>query len=88
MSDKIIIGCDTCNGDYDAEVSNSTGQGIGSYEQNRLWDRYCMLISMHMFNIKGTDIRYKTVGRSNATAGRVNLPVGWVDKRVAIVLLE
>ena len=42
MSEKIIIGCDTCNGEeqefcdwliklgYDAEVSNSTGQGIGS----------------------------------------------------------
>ena len=53
MSDKIIIGCDTCNGEeelfcewliehgYDAEVSNSTGQGIGSEEQNQLWDQYC-----------------------------------------------
>ena len=53
MCDKIIIGFDTCNGEeeqfadfciergYDAEVSNSTGQGIGSEEQNRLWDEYC-----------------------------------------------
>ena len=53
MSDKIIIGCDTCNGEeylfrdwlieqgYDAEVSNSTGQGIGSEAQNQLWDQYC-----------------------------------------------
>jgi len=50
---KIIIGCDTCNGEeqqfcewligqgYDAEVSNSTGQGIGSEAQNKLWDIYC-----------------------------------------------
>ena len=51
--DKIIIGFDTCGGEehqfckwlteqgYDAEVINSTGQGIGSDKQNRLWDQYC-----------------------------------------------
>ena len=56
MSEKIIIGCDTCNGEeylfrdwlieqgYEAEVSNSTGQGIGSEEQNILWDRYCRTV--------------------------------------------
>ena len=43
---------------------------------------------MHQFNISGLDIRYKTARRNNATAGRVNVPVSWVDKKVAIVLLE
>ena len=50
---QIIIGFDTYGGEehlfcewlieqgYDAEVSNSTGQGIGSDKQNRLWDQYC-----------------------------------------------
>jgi len=43
---------------------------------------------MHMFNIEGVDIRYKTARKNNKSAGRINVPVSWVDKRVAIVLLE
>lgn len=51
--EQIIIGFDTCNGEekefcswliakgYDAKVSNSTGEGIGSELKNELWDEYC-----------------------------------------------
>lgn len=47
-----------------------------------------MGVKMHQFNIGGYDIHYKTVGRGNASSGRVNLPVSWVGREVAVVLLE
>ena len=43
---------------------------------------------MHTFKLDGYDIEHKTVGRGNASSGRVNLPLSWVGKRVAVVLLE
>ena len=43
---------------------------------------------MHEFNLKGHDIKYKTVGRGNTSSSRVNLPLSWVGKKVAVVLLE
>ena len=43
---------------------------------------------MHQFNLKGSDIEYKTVGRGNASSSRVNLPKSWEGNKVAIILLE
>ena len=43
---------------------------------------------MHDFNLKGYDIEYKIVGRGNPSSSRVNLPLSWVGKKVAVVLLE
>lgn len=43
---------------------------------------------MHIFNLEGYDIENKTVGRGNASSGRVNLPVSWIGQKVAVVLLE
>ena len=43
---------------------------------------------MHIFNFEGYDIENKTVGRGNASSSRVNLPLSWVGKKVAVVLLE
>ena len=43
---------------------------------------------MHTFNLEGYNIENKTVGRGNASSGRVNLPLLWVGKKVAVVLLE
>ncbi len=43
---------------------------------------------MHIFNLEGYEIKYKTVGLGNASSGRVNLPKSWVGKEVAVVLLE
>jgi len=43
---------------------------------------------MHQFNLKGSDIEYKTVGRGNDSSSRVNLPKSWEGKNVAVVLLE
>ena len=43
---------------------------------------------MHIFNLKGYDIENKMVGRGNASSSRVNLPLSWVGKKVAVVLLE
>ena len=43
---------------------------------------------MHIFNLDGHDIEHKTVGRGNASSSRVNLPLSWVGKKVAVVLLE
>lgn len=47
-----------------------------------------MGVKMHQFDIKGYDIEHKTVGRGNASSGRVNLPISWIGKKVAIVLLD
>ena len=43
---------------------------------------------MHTFNIEGYDIEHKKVGPGNASSARVNLPLSWVGKKVAVVLLE
>ena len=43
---------------------------------------------MHEFNLKGHDIKYKMVGSGNASSSRVNLPLSWGGKKVAVVLLE
>ena len=43
---------------------------------------------MHIFNLEGHEIKYKKVGRGNASSSRVNLPASWEGKEVAIVLLE
>ena len=43
---------------------------------------------MHIFSLGGYDIENKTVGRGNASSSRVNLPLSWVGKKVAVVLLE
>lgn len=53
-------------------------------------DKSCEIwvTSIHMFNLEGHDIKYKTVGRGNDSSGRVNLPLSWIDKKVAVVLLE
>jgi len=42
---------------------------------------------MHKFNLNGSEIKYKTVGKGNATSSRINLPLSWEGKDVAIVLL-
>ena len=43
---------------------------------------------MHEFNLEGYEIKNKKVGRGNPSSGRVNLPLSWVGKKVAVVLLE
>ncbi|MCK5225097.1 MAG: DUF2080 family transposase-associated protein [Planctomycetes bacterium] len=43
---------------------------------------------MHTFNLKGTNILYKTVGSGNDSSSRINLPKSWEGKEVAVVLLE
>ncbi|MCK4678597.1 MAG: DUF2080 family transposase-associated protein [Bacteroidales bacterium] len=43
---------------------------------------------MHTFNLEGHEIKYKKVGRGNASSSRVNLPASWEGKKIAIVLLE
>jgi len=43
---------------------------------------------MHTFNLEGYDIENKTVGRGNDSSSRVNLPLSWFGKKVAVVLLE
>lgn len=43
---------------------------------------------MHEFNFKGYALEEKIVGRGNASSSRVNLPLSWVGKKVAVVLLE
>ena len=43
---------------------------------------------MHKFNLDGYDIENKTVGKGNATSSRINLPLSWEGKKVAVVLLE
>lgn len=43
---------------------------------------------MHQFNLDGYDILYKTVGRGNKSSTRINLPLDWLDKDVAIILLD
>lgn len=48
----------------------------------------CMRSKMHKFNFKGYALEEKTVGRGNASSSRVNLPLSWVGKKVAVVLLE
>ena len=42
----------------------------------------------HIFNLGGLEIKYKTVGKGNASSSRVNLPISWEGKKVAIVLLD
>lgn len=42
----------------------------------------------HIFNLKGYNIEYKTVGGGNTSSSRVNLPLAWEGKKVAVVLLE
>ena len=43
---------------------------------------------MHIFNISGFEIKYKTVGKGNASSSRINLPLSWEGKKVAVVLIE
>ena len=43
---------------------------------------------MHKFNLEGYDIENKTVGKGNASSSRINLPISWEGKKVAVVLLE
>ena len=43
---------------------------------------------MHEFNFEGYALEEKMVGRGNASSGRVNLPLSWVGKKVAVILLE
>ena len=42
----------------------------------------------HVFNLNGFEIKYKTVGKGNTSSSRVNLPLLWEGKKVAVVLLE
>lgn len=42
----------------------------------------------HIFNLDGSEIKYKKVGKGNATSSRINLPFTWEGKQVAVVLLE
>lgn len=43
---------------------------------------------MHKFNFKGYALEEKTVGRGNESSSRINLPLKWFGKKVAVVLLE
>ena len=43
---------------------------------------------MHKFNLEGYDIKNKIVGKGNATSSRINLPLSWKGKKVAVILLE
>ena len=43
---------------------------------------------MHQFNFNGYALEEKIVGRGNASSSRVNLPLSWVGKKVAVILLE
>ncbi|MCK5138264.1 MAG: DUF2080 family transposase-associated protein [Thermodesulfovibrionia bacterium] len=43
---------------------------------------------MHELNFKGYALEEKKVGRGNASSSRVNLPLSWVGKKVAVILLE
>ena len=43
---------------------------------------------MHKFDIEGLEIKYKITGKGNATSSRINLPLSWEGKKVAVVLLE
>jgi len=46
------------------------------------------VVIMHQFNLEGSDILYKKVGRGNASSSRVNLPKSWEGKQVAVILME
>lgn len=43
---------------------------------------------MKQFTIEGTDYQEKEVKYHSPTAGQIYLPVSWVGKKVAVILLE
>ena len=43
---------------------------------------------MYRIDLDGFEIKNKTVGKGNASSSRINLPLSWEGKKVAVILLE
>ncbi len=45
-------------------------------------------MSLKSYTLKGDDYLQKVVIHHSQSAGRIYLPVGWIGKKVAVILLE